>query len=111
MSLPPAERVPFRLPVSYEQDAAGHPAGRYRLPIARLRLFAAAREAAGTPRDLIDGATVRDVLAAAAAKYGPEFSALVPSCRVWVNGEAADPGQAVGDEDEVAILPPVSGGS
>jgi molybdopterin converting factor small subunit len=29
---------------------------------------------------------------------------------VWVNGEPAEPTQAIDDGDEVAVLPPVSGG-
>jgi molybdopterin converting factor small subunit len=39
------------------------------------------------------------------------FAALLPNCRVWVNGEPADGADAVRDDDEVAVLPPVSGGS
>jgi molybdopterin synthase sulfur carrier subunit len=78
--------------------------------VARLRLFAAAREAAGTGRDLVDGRTVRDVLAVASARYGATFSALLPTCRVWVNGEPATGDTSVQDTDEVAVLPPVSGG-
>jgi molybdopterin synthase sulfur carrier subunit len=78
--------------------------------MATLRLFAAAREAAGTGRDDIDAATVGDVLAAAASKYGSTFESVLPSCRVWVNGEPADPQTSVGEHDEVAVLPPVSGG-
>jgi len=35
---------------------------------------------------------------------------VLEQSRVWVNGEAADPGQAVDEADEVAVLPPVSGG-
>lgn len=76
-----------------------------------LRLFAQAREAAGTGRDVVDGATVDEVLAHARARYSPGFAALLPSCRVWVNGEPAAGGDAVGDDDEVAVLPPVSGGA
>jgi len=38
------------------------------------------------------------------------FAALVQSCRVWRNGEPALDGDRVGPDDEVAILPPVSGG-
>jgi molybdopterin synthase sulfur carrier subunit len=76
-----------------------------------LRLFAQAREAAGTGSDVIDGATVDEVLAHARARYGPGFAELLPSCRVWVNGEPAAGGDAVGDDDEVAVLPPVSGGA
>ncbi|MEY2461351.1 MAG: sulfur-carrier protein [Acidimicrobiaceae bacterium] len=79
--------------------------------IAVLRLFAAARQAAGTGRDVIDGATVREVLDGAAARYGNEFSEVLRTCRVWVNGESADLATPVGDSDEVAVLPPVSGGA
>jgi MoaD family protein len=76
-----------------------------------LRLFAAAREAAGTSRDEIDGATtVAAVLAEARRRYGAGFAALLPTCRVWVNGEQADDATPVGPGDEVAVLPPVSGG-
>jgi molybdopterin synthase sulfur carrier subunit len=76
-----------------------------------LRLFAQAREAAGAARDVVDGDTVDQVLAAAEARYGPVFAALLPSCRIWVNGEPAHGTDKVTDSDEVAILPPVSGGA
>jgi molybdopterin synthase sulfur carrier subunit len=79
-------------------------------PVAVLRLFAQAREAAGTGRDTIDGTTVDEVLAAARARYGEGFAALLPNCRIWVNGEPADVGDRVTADDEVAVLPPVSGG-
>jgi molybdopterin converting factor small subunit len=79
--------------------------------VAILRLFAQAREAAGTGRDVVDGTTVDEVLAQARARYSPSFATLLPLCRVWVNGEPAQGGDAVGDEDEVAVLPPVSGGA
>jgi molybdopterin converting factor small subunit len=79
--------------------------------VAILRLFAQAREAAGTGRDVVDGSTVDEVLAHARARYAGSFSALLPNCRVWVNGEPAQGGDVVGDDDEVAVLPPVSGGA
>ena len=78
--------------------------------VAIVRLFASAREAAGTGRDQLPGATVQDVLHAARVRYGSGFEAVLGTCRVWVNGESADPTMAVGPNDEVAILPPVSGG-
>ncbi len=56
------------------------------------------------------GSTVAEVLDAAREEYGPSFAELVPVCRVWVNGESADGSTAVTDADEVALLPPVSGG-
>ena len=38
------------------------------------------------------------------------FAALMPTCRIWVNGEPAEGGTTVAETDEVAVLPPVSGG-
>jgi len=78
--------------------------------MARLRLFASAREAAGTSSDAFDGATVADVLAAATSRYGAEFGQVLTTCRVWVNGDDVPADTAVGPNDEVAVLPPVSGG-
>lgn len=79
--------------------------------MAVLRLFAAARTAAGTARDVLPGETVAEVLHAAVARYGAEFAAVLPTCAVWVNGEPARDATPVGDGDEVGVLPPVSGGS
>ena len=78
--------------------------------MAVLRLFAAAREAAGTDRASLDGRTVGQVLAAAEDRFGAAFSAVLATCRVWCNGEVAGPDDEVGPADEVAVLPPVSGG-
>ena len=75
-----------------------------------LRLFATVRVAAGTGRDTIEGETVEAVLANAATKYGDEFAPLTPICRIWANGQAAEPTAPVTAADEVALLPPVSGG-
>ena len=78
--------------------------------MARLRLFGRIAEAAGTSSDEVAGATVEDVLATARSRYGEPFASLSESCRVWLNGAGAGRGDAVGAEDEVALLPPVSGG-
>ena len=78
--------------------------------MAVLRLFAAAREAAGTGREVVAGATVGEVLAAARLRFGEQFAAVLAGSRVWRNGEPASDDTPVGDEDEVAVLPPVSGG-
>ena len=73
-------------------------------------MFASAREAAGTAHDTMPGDTVDQVLDAAVARFGADFATVLKSCRVWANGESADGTSVVGDSDEVAILPPVSGG-
>jgi MoaD family protein len=78
--------------------------------MATLRLFAAAREAAGTGQTTIDADTVSEVLAVAVHSYGPTFQSVLANCKVWVNGEPAESDTPVGDKDEVAVLPPVSGG-
>ncbi len=78
--------------------------------MAKLRLFASAREAAGTAHDRLPGDTVGEVLDAAVAKYGSDFEGLLSVCTVWCNGEGAKADQPVSDADEVAVLPPVSGG-
>ena len=75
-----------------------------------LRLFAQAREAARTSVDDVPGVTVAEVLDAAEGRYGAAFSDVLGTCRVWVNGEPADRATPVADADEVAVLPPVSGG-
>jgi molybdopterin synthase sulfur carrier subunit len=76
-----------------------------------IRMFASARDAAGTGRDVVSGVTVAEVLGEARRRYGDQFAAVLPTCRVWVNGEPAGDGDAVGEGDEVAVLPPVSGGA
>lgn len=78
--------------------------------MAVLRLFASVREAAGTGRTEIPGGTIGEVVAEACNRYGGEFALLVPMCRVWLNGEPAGEADAVNASDEVALLPPVSGG-
>lgn len=75
-----------------------------------LRLFASAREAAGTGSAEMSGATVGEVLDAAVAAYGDHFGELLATCNVWRNGDPAERSDEVVDGDEVAVLPPVSGG-
>ena len=76
-----------------------------------LRLFAAAREAAGTGRTELPGATVSEVLDEARARFGDDFAQVLATSRIWVNGEPAAGDCPVTKTDEVAVLPPVSGGA
>jgi molybdopterin converting factor small subunit len=76
-----------------------------------LRLFAAAREAAGAGRAELPGATVGDVLRAAEERWGARFADVLATAQVWRNGEPCATDDAVAEGDEVAVLPPVSGGT
>lgn len=58
---------------------------------------------------LPEPATVRDLLEAVAQKH-PALAPLLGSCFVSLNHEYAAPDQAIAPGDEIALLPPVSGG-
>ena len=84
--------------------------------IVRLLLFATAREAAGRGRDefeLAPDAPLERLLADAVARYGDSFARVLETARVWVNGDEppAATSTCLRDDDEVAVLPPVSGGA
>jgi molybdopterin synthase catalytic subunit len=79
----------------------------------RVRLFAMQREQAGTRSvdlDLPAGATVEDAWAALAARH-PVLAAGRGSVRFARNGEYADAHERIETGDEIACIPPVSGGS
>ncbi|MGH9034683.1 MAG: MoaD/ThiS family protein [Acidimicrobiia bacterium] len=80
--------------------------------IARLRLFARAREAAGRTADDIPAGSLGELLDRACAAYGEEFAAVLATAAVWINGEEPVAGRdsVLEPGDEVAVLPPVSGG-
>ena len=78
--------------------------------MAHLRLFGPAREAAGTSAVSVPGGNVAAVMADASARFGEPFCSILAESRVWVNGDEAEPDTPVCDGDEVAVIPPVSGG-
>ena len=78
-----------------------------------VKLFARFKEAAGTGKldlDLPDGATLADLLAALPEKIN-NLDLSARQTILSVNQEFATPDTALNDGDEVAIFPPVSGGS
>lgn len=79
--------------------------------MARLRLFANLRETAGTAQAELPGGTVAAVLDAARERFGDDFARGMIVAKVWVNGEPAAGTDQVGPEDEIALIPPVSGGA
>ncbi len=78
--------------------------------MSRLLLLGPAREAAGVGQAEVDGGTLADVIANANARFGVPFAEIVARSRMWVNGEDAPLDHAVGPTDEIAVVPPVSGG-
>ena len=78
-----------------------------------IKLFARLREIAGAgklERELGDGATVWDLLAALRAEF-PRLADVTARIITSVNQEFATPDRPLHDGDEVAIFPPVSGGA
>ena len=79
-------------------------------PVTRLRLLGPARDAAGVASDEFPGSSVSEVLDQARIRYGADFAALLDVSQIWVNGDRAPRHSDVGPDDEIAVLPPVSGG-
>lgn len=78
--------------------------------MATLRLFANLRESAGTTSADFEGETVGAVIAAAVASYGNDFERGLDTAKIWVNGDPAGEATPVTAVDEIALIPPVSGG-
>jgi molybdopterin converting factor subunit 1 len=77
-----------------------------------VRLFARLRELAGTgeiAREVPEPATVEAVWHSLVREY-PDMAPYQPSLSCAVNAEYARFRSAVNDGDEIAFLPPVSGG-
>ena len=78
-----------------------------------MRLFARLRDIAGAAeltRDAAAGATAGDVWRALVADF-PEMARYDSSISTAVNADYAKMGAVLADNDEVAFLPPVSGGT
>lgn len=77
-----------------------------------MLLFGPAREAAGCSRTVMElstpatAATVVDALSTA----HPDLVPLLGRSRLVVNQQYVDSDTSIGPDDEVAIIPPVSGG-
>jgi MoaE-MoaD fusion protein len=79
----------------------------------RVLYFAVFREKLGRDDDVLElagGARVSDAIAALAARHQP-IAALRGRFRVAVNQDFADDDRALADDDELALIPPVAGGS
>lgn len=76
-----------------------------------VRLFAALREIAGASYVEASGRTVGEVVDALSARYGDRFGQIAEVGSFVVNGERAGRATPIAEGDEVALLPPVSGGA
>lgn len=78
----------------------------------KVALFAGARQIAGTAAvelTIEEPLSVAELTTAVVSKH-PELEAIVKSSRIAVNRRFADSHDEVRPTDEVAIIPPVSGG-
>jgi molybdopterin converting factor small subunit len=78
----------------------------------RVRLFAALREMAG--QSWLEDQREPDVdalLRSLGRRFGPEFERVARAGATVVNGEPAPLDALLEPEDEVTLLPPVSGGA
>jgi molybdopterin converting factor subunit 1 len=81
----------------------------------RVRFFAAARERAGTSMIEIDAgtaSTVSELIVRLARERGADLASALaaPGMRFAVNQELVESDAAIRDGDEVAFMPPVTGG-
>mmetsp|Transcript_34540 Transcript_34540/g.108473 ORF Transcript_34540/g.108473 Transcript_34540/m.108473 type:complete len:82 (+) Transcript_34540:55-300(+) len=78
----------------------------------KVCLFASARERAGTSEERLDvdsGATTDDLRRLLADRF-PGLADLLPGCALARNGDYVTGTEPMAEGDELAVLPPVSGG-
>ena len=78
-----------------------------------MLFFGMLKDSAGTSSEMVElksGSSVRDFLAHCESRY-PALKSFLPSVAVAVNQQYAGPDTPLNPEDEVALLPPVSGGA
>ena len=76
-----------------------------------VRLFAVLRELAGSSEVEAAGHTAGELVDQLSERYGERFAKIAAVGSIVVNGDRADRATPVAEGDQVALLPPVSGGS
>ncbi len=81
--------------------------------VVRVRLFAALREAAGTAEEQLEAGLLPELLAQLCSRHGEVFASRLAISTVLLDGSATaqDTAVEVADGSELALLPPVSGGT
>ena len=78
--------------------------------MADLVFFGPLVDLTGCRRDVSSGRTLDQIVEETCRRFGDQFAAALASCSIWVDGEPAEPDAPIGENAEVAFLPPVSGG-
>ncbi|WP_188359112.1 MoaD/ThiS family protein [Rothia aerolata] len=88
----------------------------------KINFFAAARSAAGIPREeislaeLAGGQTVGDLSRLLSSRHtgrtpsGMTLERVLTQCSFLVNGESAELSQVLAEDDRVDVMPPFAGG-
>lgn len=76
----------------------------------RVRLFAAAAEAAGVDELDVDLPTLAELEADLDARFGAEFARVFSQCSLMVDGVRAEGDLALAGGSTVDVLPPFAGG-
>ena len=78
----------------------------------RLKLFSVAKDLAGFDEKLVEVPTdsQSEAILSYLIRQNPLFERWKPSLRIAVNMEYVDSSRLLHDGDEVAVIPPVSGG-
>ena len=79
--------------------------------MANVRFFGLLVDLTGTRHATIAAPSIDGIVDACIDRYGPAFAGALATCAIWVNGDEVDPTRPVEADDEVAFLPPLSGGS
>ena len=77
----------------------------------KLRLFASLREIAQASIVELEADSVGDALDQAVERFGDRFARSLATAQVWVNGDKSGRDAPLQDGDEMALIPPVSGGA
>jgi molybdopterin converting factor small subunit len=78
--------------------------------MARVRLFAALRDLAGTAHLDEDAPDVGALVDRLSERFGEEFARILKVGAVVVDGQNVGRDRRLGPDEDVALLPPVSGG-
>lgn len=99
MTNPPGPRCPIS-------------AGDGRACVVKVLYFSVAAQAAGTNEEPLDTASslTADQLWELLVKRHPALAEIRANCRLARNGSFADAAEEFSNQDEVAVLPPFSGG-